>query len=105
RIMQVRSGSKNQHMATFSFDAVTLTFDEATMMSQRRSGSESHDCDHDFKAVVGCGAVPLERPANKDWGVRAAYFKGPASLKFEIEGPNAACNLPPIELRDLRVHA
>jgi len=74
-------------MATFSFDAMTLIFDAANDDVSATIGFESHDCDSDFKAVVGRGAVGLEPSANRDWGVRTAYFKGPGALKFEIEGP------------------
>jgi catechol 2,3-dioxygenase-like lactoylglutathione lyase family enzyme len=87
KIMQVRPGFRNEHMATFSFDAMTLIFDAANDDVSATIGFESHDCDSDFKAVVGRGAVGLEPPANRDWGVRTAYFKGPGALKFEIEGP------------------
>jgi uncharacterized glyoxalase superfamily protein PhnB len=41
-------------------------------------GFDSDDCDRDFRAVVERGAIPLEPPTNKPWGVRAAYFKGQA---------------------------
>ena len=40
-----------------------------------------------FRAVIERGAVSIEPPTNKEWGVRTAYFTGPAALKCEIEGP------------------
>jgi len=76
-------------MATFSFNSLTLVFDAANDDAQATVGFESDDCDRDFRAVVERGATALEPPTNKDWGVRAAYFKGPGALKCEIEGPVA----------------
>jgi hypothetical protein len=55
----------------------------------RAAGFESDNGDRDFKAVVERGAVVLEPPTDKEWGVRTANFKGPGELKFEIEGPIA----------------
>jgi hypothetical protein len=57
KIMQVRPGFRNEHMATFSFDAMTLIFDAANDDVSATIGFESHDCDSDFKAVVGRGAA------------------------------------------------
>jgi uncharacterized glyoxalase superfamily protein PhnB len=60
---------------------------EMTVDAPVTLGFESDDCDRDFRAVVDRGLVALEPPANKEWGVRTAYFKGPGALKCEIEGP------------------
>jgi uncharacterized glyoxalase superfamily protein PhnB len=88
-IMQVRPGFRNQRMATFSFNSMTLIFDHAMDDVSATVGFESEDCDRDFQMVMERGAVALELPTNKDWGVRTAYFKGPGELKFEIEGPTS----------------
>ena len=40
-----------------------------------------------FRAVIERGAVSIEPPTNKEWGVWMAYFKVPGALKCEIEGP------------------
>ena len=88
-ILQVDPGFRNERMATFSFNSLTLIFDRANDDVSATVGFESDDCDRDFRAVVERGAIALERPTNKDWGVRTAYFKGPGELRFEIEGPIA----------------
>lgn len=88
-ILQVNPGFQNEQMATFSFNSITLIFDAANDDVSATVGFESDDCDRDFRAVVERGATALEPPANKAWGVRTAYFKGPGELKFEIEGPIA----------------
>jgi catechol 2,3-dioxygenase-like lactoylglutathione lyase family enzyme len=89
KILKVQPGFRNERMATFSFNSLTLIFDTAGDDVSATVGFESDDCDRDFHAVVERGAIALEAPADKDWGVRAAYFKGPGDLKFEIEGPIA----------------
>ena len=88
-VLQVRPGYRNELIATFSFDGMTLILDAARDDSAATVGFESDDCDLDFQGVVERGAIPLEPPSNKSYGVRAAYFKGPGALKFEIEGPLA----------------
>jgi hypothetical protein len=45
----------------------------------RAAGFESDNGDRDFKAVVERGAVVLEPPTDKEWGVRTANFKGQAN--------------------------
>ena len=88
-ILQVHPGFRNERMATFSFRSLTLILDAANHDVSATVGFESDDCDRDFQTVVERGAIALEPPTSKDWGVRAAYFKGPGELKFEIEGPIA----------------
>jgi len=87
KILQVPSGFRNERMATFSFGSMTLIFDLANHDVLATVGFESDDCDRDFRAVIERGAIAIEPPTNKEWGVRTAYFQGPGELKFEIEGP------------------
>ena len=84
---QVKAQFQNDRMATLSFGAFILILDSADTDSPATIGFESEDCDQDFRAVVERGAVPLEPPSNRIWGVRGAYIQGPGRLKFEIEGP------------------
>ena len=86
-ILQVHPGFRNGRMATFSFDSMTLIFDASNHDVLATVGFESDDCDRDFQTVIERGALAIEAPSNKEWGVRTAYFKGPGELKFEIEGP------------------
>jgi len=89
RILQVQSGYRNERMATFSFNSLTLIFDHADVDVSATVGFESEDCDRDFRALVERGALALEPPTDREWGVRTAYIQGPGKLKFEIEGPAA----------------
>jgi predicted enzyme related to lactoylglutathione lyase len=87
RVWQLQPQFKNERMATVVFGPVTLILDAGESDSVATIGFESEDCDRDFESVVARGATVLEAPANKAWGVRAAYIQGPGQLKFEIEGP------------------
>ena len=86
-ILQIHPTFQNERIATFPFNTLTLIVDAAGVDAPATLGFESNDCDRDFRAVIDRGAVALEPPTNKDWGVRTAYFKGPGALKCEIEGP------------------
>ena len=86
-IWQIQPGFRNERMATFSFNSLTLIFDAASDDTPAIVGFESDDCDRDFRLLVERGAIVIEPPTNKNWGVRTAYLKGPGELKFEIEGP------------------
>src|SRR5215472_18329991 len=88
-VLLVHPGFRNERMAIFSFNSLTLILDTANDDVSATLGFESDDCDRDYRAVVERGAVALEPPMNKPWGVRTAYFKGAGELKFEIEGPIA----------------
>jgi len=88
-VLQFHPSFLDQRIATFSFDALTLIFDSADDDVVATVGFESDDCDHDFQILVHRGAIPLQPPTNKDWGVRTAYVKGPGELRLEIEGPLA----------------
>lgn len=89
KVLQLHPGFRNERMATFSLNSMTLIFDVASDDVSATVGFESDNCGRDFQAVVERGAVAHESPTDKVWGVRTAYFKGPGDLKFEIEGPIA----------------
>ena len=86
-VLELQPGFHNERIATFIFDAMTIIIDAGPVDSPATLGFESDDCDRDFQAVVARGAVHIEAPVDKEWGVRTAYFKGPGAIKCEIEGP------------------
>ena len=86
-VLQVHPEFQSDRIAAFTFDAFTIIFDAAPEDVEATVGFTSDDCDRDFRAVVERGATPIEPPADRDWGIRVAYFLGPGRLKFEIEGP------------------
>src|ERR1700752_1031052 len=77
KVLQLQPGFRNERMATFSFNLMTLIFDATSDDVSATVGVESDNCDRDFQAVVERGAVALDSPTDKVWGVRTAYFKGP----------------------------
>ncbi len=46
---------------------------------------ESVDCDKDFHDLVAKGAIAIESPADRPWGARAAYVRGPGAMTVEFE--------------------
>jgi catechol 2,3-dioxygenase-like lactoylglutathione lyase family enzyme len=87
QVWQLKPQFQNDRMATIRFGSFIVILDAAEADSSATIGFESDDCDRDFRAVLERGAVALDPPSNKTWGVRAAYIQGPGRLKFEIEGP------------------
>lgn len=77
----------DERMAVFAFSSFTVIFDKAGRDVSATLGFASENCDRDLREVVERGATVLEPPADKTWGVRAAYVKGPGALTVEIEGP------------------
>jgi uncharacterized glyoxalase superfamily protein PhnB len=72
-------------MAVFSFDQFSLILDAGLTDTEATIGFYSENCDYDYQAVVERGAQALEAPADRPWGARAAYLKGPGALTIEIE--------------------
>ena len=87
RVWHLKAQFQNERLATLSFGDFVLILDSADTDTPATIGFESEDCDNDFRTVVGRGAVPLEPPNAKPWGVRCAYIQGPGRLTFEIETP------------------
>jgi hypothetical protein len=94
QVWQLKPQFQNDRMATIRFGSLIVILDAAEADSSATIGFESDDCDRDFRAVLERGAVPLDPPSNKAWGVRAAYVQGPGCLKFEIEGPPGGSGTP-----------
>ena len=86
-VLEVRPGFENDRIATFIFGTLTVIIDAGPADSPATLGFESDDCDRDFQMVLQRGAVSIEAPVDKEWGVRTAYFNGPGAIKCEIEGP------------------
>ena len=57
KVLHVHPGFRNERMATFSFNSMTLIFDAASADDSVTVGFESDNCDRDFDAVLERGAV------------------------------------------------
>jgi catechol 2,3-dioxygenase-like lactoylglutathione lyase family enzyme len=88
QVWQLKPEFQNERMAVVGFGSFMLILDAGESDSIATIGFETDNCDRDFRAVVDRGAVALDPPSDKPWGVRAAYIQGPARLKFEIEQPH-----------------
>jgi hypothetical protein len=77
-------------MAGVPFGPVLVVSDRSDTDTEVTLGLGSLDCDGDFDRAVSRGAVVVEEPADRSWGVRVAYLRGPGAVTFEIEQTLAA---------------
>ena len=84
-VWQVRPTFENDRMASVPFGPIALILDASATDTHATVGYDSDDCDEDFRSVMSRGAIALEPPSDRPWGVRAAYIQGPGALTFQIE--------------------
>ena len=87
RIWKTRPVYRDKDMAVLLFGPITVIFDRASKDSPATLAYLSSNCDADYRKVIRRGAKPLHPPADRVYGVRSAYVKGPGALTFEIEQP------------------
>ena len=85
KVWQVRPTFQNERLASLPFGELTIILDASATDTSATVGFDSQNCDEDYRTVVSRGAITLEAPADRPWGVRAAYIQGPGALRFEIE--------------------
>jgi len=76
---------RDDRLAVFSLGSFLLLLDASEIDSEMTLGFESRNCDADFNAAVGRGAIAIRSPADFPWGARAAYVRGPGALTIEFE--------------------
>ena len=87
RVFQWKPVFQNQRMAVLPVTPMGLILDQTDTNAAATLSFKSDDVDADYQRLIGRGAVSLEAPNDKPYGVRGAYVKGPGSLKIELEGP------------------
>jgi CDGSH-type Zn-finger protein len=87
RVWEIKPSFHNERMAVYNYGPLSFILDAAEQDTPATIGFASQECDTAYNRVVTRGAQSLEGPANRPWGARAAYIKGPGAMKFEIEGP------------------
>jgi hypothetical protein len=87
RVWKTKPVYRDSEMAVLPFGPITVIFDRAGKDGPATLAVASRDCDADFRAVLRPGAKPLHPPADRGYGVRSAYVKGPGALTFGIEQP------------------
>lgn len=85
KIWGAKPSFQNEQLASVSLDPIVFIVEKSDKETETIIGFESDDCDRDFRLLIERGAVADAPPADKPWGARTAYIKGPGSLKFEIE--------------------
>jgi predicted enzyme related to lactoylglutathione lyase len=76
---------RGERMAVLQFGPILLVLDQGEDETITTIGYATTDCDADFRTVVGRGAQVIEEPADRGWGVRVAYLKGPGHITLELE--------------------
>lgn len=87
QFFDIKPNYQNPRMASLPFGGVSIILDASEEDAVATIAFDSNLCDEDFKKLTGRGAVALEKPEDKSWGVRAAYLKGPGGITFELEQP------------------
>jgi predicted enzyme related to lactoylglutathione lyase len=85
RVWDVEPTYKEESMAILQFGPILWILDEDDEETVTTIGYTTADCDADFRTVVGRGAQAIEEPADRSWGVRVAYLKGPGRITLELE--------------------
>jgi predicted enzyme related to lactoylglutathione lyase len=85
RVLEVHPNFGRRGMAVLPFGPILLILDEGDQETITTIGYDTADCDADFRAVTGRGAVVIEKPEDRPWGVRAAYLQGPGRVVVELE--------------------
>ena len=76
---------RGERMAVLRFGPILLVLDQDEDETVTTIGYATANCDADFRTVVGRGAEVIEEPADRSWGVRVAYLKGPGRITLELE--------------------
>ena len=87
KVWGVKASFTNGRMAELPLGQFSLMLDVGQSDSKVTIGFHSGNCDLDYQTVIERGAISIEPPLDRPWGVRAAYIKGPGALTLEIEQP------------------
>jgi len=85
RIWDVEPSYLSEEMAVLSMHGTLVILDAADEDGAAIVGFSSENCDEDNRMATERGAETVDPPADREWGVRAAYLRGPGQITFEIE--------------------
>ena len=85
RVWATQPTYHGDEMAVLQFGPILLVLDQDDEETYTTIGYASADFDADFRTLVGRGAEVVEEPADRSWGVRVAYLKGPGRMTLELE--------------------
>ena len=86
-VFQWKPTYQDERMAMLAVKPMGIILDKSDNDAVATLGFESKNVDKDYERLIRRGAVPIEAPNDKPFGVRSAYIKGPGGLKIELEGP------------------
>lgn len=87
RFFEIKPSYQNDRIASLPFGGISLILDSSDEDAAATIAFDSKSCDEDFRKLISRGAEVIENPEDKQWGVRAAYLKGPGAITFELEQP------------------
>jgi len=87
RVLEVRPTFQDDRLASVPFGDFIIIVDKADRDVPVTIGFDSKDCDGDYRRLIERGALSLEEPTDRSWGVRSAYLHGPGAVRVEIEQP------------------
>ena len=85
RVWAAEPTHREERMAVLPFGPILLVLDQDEEETFTTIGYASANCDADFRTVTSRGAEVIEEPADRSWGVRCAYLKGPGRMTLELE--------------------
>ncbi|MEE9166866.1 MAG: hypothetical protein V3U24_05315 [Candidatus Neomarinimicrobiota bacterium] len=85
KVWYVTPVEEDHEMSMFTFGSIAIIINDSEEDVPSTIAFGSKDCDHDYEDVIARGAISIQEPENKPWGVRIAFVQGPGKLTFEIE--------------------
>lgn len=84
-VWDTKPDAEDHEMSLFTFGSTQLVINDVEEDIQSTIAFSSTNCDEDYNDVITRGAISIQEPQNKPWGVRMAFVQGPGKLIFEIE--------------------
>ena len=85
KVWSVSPVEEDHEMSMYIFESTYFVLNDSEEDVQSTIAFRSKNCDQDYKDVITRGAISIQEPENKPWGVRIAFVQGPGKLTFEIE--------------------
>ncbi|MCE7737407.1 MAG: hypothetical protein GPJ54_21130 [Candidatus Heimdallarchaeota archaeon] len=84
-VWDIKPDTEDHEMSLFTFGPTQLVINDVDDDVQSTIAFPSDNCDQDYNKLVERGAVSIQEPQDKPWGVRIAFIQGPGKVTFEIE--------------------
>lgn len=84
-VWDTKPDAEDHEMSMFTFGSTQLIVNDGEEDVRSTIAFASKNCDQDYDNVITRGAISVQKPEDKPWGVRIAFIKGPGKLTFELE--------------------